>query len=338
MRLRTFNAATMNDAMLMIRTSMGDEAVIISSGPDPMGRGVNVTVATDEVTLPATQTPNPHTETPQAFVPLFARDIPQKISREAMLGEIEKILEFHSIPGYLVSKLLQTGQYIHFDLAVTREGVRSALQKILEAHFRFMPLHLDASGYRLMLVGAPGIGKTLAVAKMAAQLVMDKHAVTVVTTDNMRAGGVEQLSAFTSILGIELQIAGSKSELRKILASTPPMARVLIDSAGTNPYDSEQMHELAELSRLEGIEAVFAIAAGMDSKEAEDIAQAFMVTGARRLLVTRADTARRLGNIMAAANVANLAFCNVSSTSRVVGKFAPLDSDALTNLLMQHRS
>jgi flagellar biosynthesis protein FlhF len=324
----------MNDAMQLIRSSIGDDAVIISSGPDPLGRGVNVTVATDDIA--------PHAaahgqQPPPGFVPLFTSAMPSRLSREAMLKEIEKILEFHSLPQYLSHKLLQTGEYIHFDAALNREGIHAALRAVLEASFRFSPLSLSSHGYRLMLVGPPGIGKTLAVAKMAAQLTMDKQPVTVVTTDNMRAGGVEQLAAFTGILGIQLEIAGSKSELRKILHSLPPHARVLIDSAGTNPYNPAEMQELVGLARLEGVEPVLAAVAGIDSKETEDITQAFAATGARRLLITRADTARRIGNVLTAANIGNLAFCNVSSTSRVIGNFTPLSADALTQLLLQHR-
>jgi flagellar biosynthesis protein FlhF len=332
MRLRTFSAATMNDAMQLIRSSVGDDAVIISSGPDPLGRGVNITVATDDI-LPQ---PIPNIAKPQPFVPLAARSMPTRISRESVLKEVEKILEFHGTPNYLAAKLLQTAQFVPYDPAPEKNNIHLLLKTALEATFRFSPLTLESLGYRLMLIGPPGIGKTLAIAKMASRLTMSKLPVTVITTDNMRAGGVEQLAAFTAILGIPLEIAGTKAELRKILQSAPPQGRVLIDSAGMNPYNPEEMQELIGLAKLEGVEPVLAAVAGIDSRETEDITQAFLATGVRRLLITRADTARRIGNILTAANLGNLAFCNVSSTSRVVGKFAPLDADALTQLLMQH--
>ena len=47
MRIRTFTAPDMNRAMEMIRETLGDEAVIISTSKDS-GGAVNVTAALDE--------------------------------------------------------------------------------------------------------------------------------------------------------------------------------------------------------------------------------------------------------------------------------------------------
>jgi flagellar biosynthesis protein FlhF len=358
MRLKTFNASDIHIAMQMIRESMGEDAVIISTSPDPLGNGVNVTVATDTddadyipppiATIEPSQakpTPKitashrkPQPTEPREFTPIYTRTtgISQQ-STEQVIREIEKILRFHAAPDYLVSKLLETARYINFEADASPEGINSALRKILDAAFQYTPLPIEKDNFRIMLVGPPGIGKTMTVAKIAAQVVMDKKKIVVITTDNKRAGGVEQLSAFTSILGLDLRVAGSRSELRKTLQESAPNSRILIDTAGTNPYDLAELKELSEFMGFDDIEPVLATAAGMDTSEAEDITRAFGFLGIRKLLVTRADTARRYGSILSAANAGALAFCNVSSTSKVIGEFRKMDAAYLAQLLLQHK-
>ncbi len=63
---------------------------------------------------------------------------------------------------------------------------------------------------RIMLVGPPGVGKTLTIARLAAQIAIQKHKLAVITTDNKRAGGVRQLQAFTDILELELSSADAQ--------------------------------------------------------------------------------------------------------------------------------
>lgn len=186
-----------------------------------------------------------------------------------------------------------------------------------------------------MLVGAPGSGKTLTAAKIAAKIALAKQPLTVITTDNKRAGGIEQLQAFTDILGLELKTAASRSELADILAAAE--GSVLIDTAGCNPYEPSEINELAGFLSLGGIEPVLVMPAGGDSSEAVDIADAFAHLPVGRLLVTRADTARRLGGVLAAAAAHGLAFCHASRSASIVDSLHPLTPPLLAEFLLRHQ-
>ena len=118
----------------------------------------------------------------------------------------------------------------------------------MAATFQYAPLPLDQESFTIMLVGPPGTGKTMTVAKMASQAVMDKKKPIVITTDNKRAGGVEQLSAFTAILGIELHVADNRGELWRLLQEYPPHEhRILIDTGGVNPFNPADLRELSRI-------------------------------------------------------------------------------------------
>ena len=351
MRLRTFKAADLQDAMKMIRDSMGENAVIISTSKEPTGKGISVTVAAEE----EENTPQQHEEmfdeeryTPPSgrtarnentvVEPVAAdKHYVSKRDKDLLLKEVDRVLRFHNTPDYLMTKLIETSRYVEFKSVTMQDEVLSALTGLIETSFSFSPIPLEKPGCRLMLVGSPGTGKTMTLAKMAAHCVMDRNKVTVITTDDKRAGGIDQLSAFTTILGLDLKIVHSRNELKAELKECPPDQRVLIDSAGANPYDLDDLKELAEFTGVNEIEPVLVMAAGIDCGEAEETARAFSFLGIRRLVVTRVDTSRRFGSLLAAANAADLSFSNMSSSAKAIGEFRKMSPGILGNLLMQYR-
>jgi flagellar biosynthesis protein FlhF len=191
-------------------------------------------------------------------------------------------LDFHGVPVALHDSLLQG------ELA-------AALAKALP--FGTLPLGQAP----LLLVGPPGAGKTLTVARLATRLVMAGILPMVITADGKRAGATEQLAAFTRLLGVSLIVAGHPVTLGRALARRPNTAPVLIDSPGCDPFDPVQADEVQALAATAAAAMVLVLPAGLDPAEAADQARAFAALGARLLVATRLDMARRLGGILAAA-------------------------------------
>ncbi len=321
MRLRTFSAPDMNAAMQMIRETLGSEAIIIASTRAASGKGVTVTAA-------AEQTDGQDTDR----LPTLPD---ASMTQETVLDKIEAMLRFHSTQDHVVSQLLATAKM----LALRGSSIRTDMTRLMAASFQYAPLPLDQDSYTLMLVGPPGTGKTMTVAKMASQAVMEKKKPVVITTDNKRAGGVEQLSAFTTILGLPLHIADNRGELWRLLKEHAPHSRILIDTGGVNPYNATDVRELAEYIKLDrSIEPVLVSAAGSDSAEADDMARTFLPMGVRRVLITRIDAARRYGSVLTAAYSGKFAFCHASNSSRIIGEFSTLNPALLTELLLRYQT
>lgn len=319
MRLRTFNAPDMSHAMQMIREHLGDDAIIIASARAPSG-GIVVTAATEQELAP--QLPD---EVP----------IPAVQTSDSALSALEAILRFHAASDETVAKLMDTARF----MSLQGRDVRTDLIRLMAASYQYTPLPLDQESYTLMLVGAPGTGKTMTIAKMASLAVMDNKKPIVITTDNKRAGGVEQLSAFTSILGLPLHVADNRGELWRLLQEHAPHSRILIDTGGVNPFNAPEVRELAEYIKLDrSIEPVLVSAAGSDSGEADDMARTFAPLGVRRLLVTRIDAARRYGSVLTTAMSGKFAFTHASNSSRIVGEFTMMDPVILTELLLHYQS
>lgn len=331
MRLRTFTAHDMPAAMQQVREALGEEAIILST-EKYNGHRVTVTAAIDPDQW--TDDSGQKKEEPSSVIRHPSTDL---------RFEIQNILRFHNLPEQFTAKMTQKVTTSDLNAAHALHRIsgnrderhlhRLALEKLLAAFFDFKPLTEGAQ--RIMLVGTPGAGKTLTIAKMAAKLVMDKQPLTIITTDNKRAGGIEQLEAFTSILGLDLKTATSRQDLAELLKAAHP--RVLIDTAGCNPYEENEMKALAAMASLENIEPVLVMPAGGDSLEAIDGLEMFSALPIRRLFATRTDTARRFGSILSAAAAHQLAFCQVSHSASIIDPLQPADAALLAQLLLRYQ-
>ncbi|MDA8049239.1 MAG: GTP-binding protein [Rhodospirillales bacterium] len=230
----------------------------------------------------------------------------------------EAALAWHRVPPPL-DRLLAEGP------------LEAALQRCLP----FAPIPLTAGSEPLLLVGPPGAGKTLTVARLATRLVMAGVSPMVLTTDTRRAGAAEQLAAFTRLLGLRLIVAGHPLTLGRALAERAGGAPVLIDSPGSDPFDPIQQDELAALAATAGATVVLVLPAGLDPAEAADLATAFTATGASLLLPTRLDIVRRLGGVLAAAHAGPLALTEAGIGPGAADGLAPLTPAFLAERLLR---
>jgi flagellar biosynthesis protein FlhF len=332
MRLKSFYAPTMADAMDLVRTILGEDAIIVATREE--ADGVRVTAAVEDGAAPppprrptAEPKPDGGQRPAEAAAEPAAEPPPPQVTQD-MLDQVGDALYRLGVPAAVSEKLVAAME----GLAASDPVV--ALAAGLSAVYRFDPLPPGKHGMPIALVGPPGSGKTLAIAKLATRAVMNGKTVGLVTTDTVRAGGVEQLAGFARLLKVKLVTVDDPSTLPDALAVHRGCDQVWIDTAGRNPFDRADMDELAAFLRAAAVEPVLVMPAGGDPAEAAEIAQAFRSLGAKRILPTRIDASRRYGGFMAAAHDAQLAFSDASQTSKVPNGLTPLTPVALARLLL----
>lgn len=300
MRVKLYRAARMADAMAVIRDELGEEALIVATRR--IAGGVEVTAAIDAAE-------------PKPAPPAAARPPPPP----PRLPAHDTALAFHAVPTALREKL-----------------ARGPLPSALAATLRFEALAALPAHVPLLLAGPPGAGKTVTTARLATRLVMAGVRPAVFTADGQRAGGAEQLGAFTRLLGLALTQADHPADLRRALIG--PLATfgragpVLIDLPGSNPYAPDEAAELAAFAEAAGGRLVLVLPAGLDPAEASDLAHAYRAAGATHLVTTRLDLARRLGCVLAAA-AAGLAIAEASDSPGVADGLIDLTPARLALLL-----
>lgn len=331
MRLKSFTAKTMKDAMQMVRDALGEDAIIVATSEEKLPSGRVGAVTLTAAIEPGLAGMGPNFEVGDTGIPAHARDWLQYDDEDeefAVTEEITDAMLRHGVPEDVMDQVISCATVIGLE----NPGV--ALVAAIEHLFNFAPLPTGPSKKALMLVGPPGAGKTLAAAKLAARAAMNGLKVGVITTDTIRAGGVEQLSAFTNLLRVDLHKCTSAKDVTKSLLALDSCDQIIIDTAGVNPFNMQDLKEIAKLADLPDMEPILVLPAGVDAEESAEVARAFAAVGVHHLLPTRLDIARRLGGLLSAAMHGTLIFSDASNTPKVADGLMPLTPQNLSRLLM----
>lgn len=335
MRLKSFTAKTMKDAMQMVRDTLGEDAIIVATNEekDLKGRviGVELTAAIEPGFVSGNLGGGPNFEVGHAGIPAHAQDWLQYDEEDeefAVTEEITDAMLRHGVPEDVMDQVISCAAVIGLE----NPGV--SLVAAVEHLFNFRPLPQGPYKKAFMLVGSPGAGKTLAAAKMAARAAMDGLKVGVITTDSVRAGGIEQLSAFTKLLKVDLHACTSAKDVTKALLALDGCDQIIIDTAGVNPFDMQDLKEIAKLADLPDMEPLLVLPAGGDAEESAEIARAFSAIGVHHILPTRLDIARRLGGLLSAAHHGAMIFTDASNTPKVAEGLFAITPQNLSRLLM----
>lgn len=308
MRVKTFSAKSVSAAMEAVRDELGDEAVIISTRESPSG---------ESTVLAAVETP----------ADPVGIDEPDTVDPSDLKDALHQALAYHGCPPRLCERLVKTAQ--RQDSVEPTLALAAAMDEI----YGFSNLVDSESNNPIMLVGPPGCGKTITVAKLCARSRLIGKSAQAISTDIQRAGGFEQLAAFTRILDVDLARIEEPSDLAGALEDARGSDACFIDSAGANPYNQPDMDRLFQFVEVGKVEPVLVFPAGIDAAESADLARSFADLGAKRMIVTKVDMVRRAGSILAAADAAGLAFAEVSVGPQVAEGLTTLNPMSLARLI-----
>jgi flagellar biosynthesis protein FlhF len=337
MRIRIFRARTLAEAMAQIRTELGADALILS---DRSRDGfVEVTAALETNDTPGLRAPVPPRvearvaprtppdtglddlepfSVPPARAPSPPRNeaappVPRVAGPD---GGGHAILAWHGLSPPLIAALGS-----------------GPIEQSCARTFRFASLPVAPKDRPLLLAGPPGGGKTLTVARLATRLVLAGEQPMVITADGKRAGAVEQLAAFTRLLGLTLLAANTPAMLARSLERRTVDQPVLIDAPGLDLQDPTQSELLQALLAASDATMALVLPCGLDPGEAQEIACAHAALGAQSMVATRTDLSRRMGGILCAASAAGLALTEAGIGSAAADSLVPLTPGFLAERL-----
>ncbi|HET6150528.1 MAG TPA: flagellar biosynthesis protein FlhF [Polyangia bacterium] len=147
-----------------------------------------------------------------------------------------------------------------------------------------------AEGRRtLALIGPTGVGKTTAIAKIAARALLEtRFKVALITVDTYRVGASDQLARYGNIMGIPTHVARDRAALAAGVERFQDADLVLIDTAGRS--DNQSLAEQTSLLRsVPQIELQLVLSAAAGGRELGAIARRYRAIAPERMILTKLD-------------------------------------------------
>ncbi len=183
-----------------------------------------------------------------------------------------------------------------------------------------------AEGRRtLALIGPTGVGKTTAIAKIAARALLEtRFKVALITVDTYRVGASDQLARYGKIMGIPTHVARDRAALADGINRFQDADLVLIDTAGRS--DNQSLAEQTSLLRsVPQIELQLVLSAAAGGRELGAVARRYRAIGPERLIFTKLDEVDGPAGIYSAASAIPRPISCVTDGQRV-----PEDIHAVT--------
>jgi flagellar biosynthesis protein FlhF len=321
MRVKKFEGATMRDAIAKVKAELGDQAVIIATRQvrrGLLGSAVEISVAVDtddgaaESTMsgPTTGGPLPAPRSEPDLEKLIAPLRSELRSLRALVrtsGETRGTTELRTEVRNELAALrrLIEGLQRPAPAAPPAPPPRRAASQHDAPRVRTTqqdhdaPLTAPSTGTAVMLVGPTGAGKTTTIAKLAARAALiDGRRVGLVTLDNYRVGGIEQIRTFADLIGVPVEVAETPAALADLLDPTNDLT--LIDTAGRSPRDAAAIAELASHIAHLDLEVHLVVPAGSTQAQVDELIARYGALAPARLLFTKLDECDRAPELAAA--------------------------------------
>jgi len=335
MKVKTFQALTIQEALRAVKAELGPDAVILSTREVRGGASlfglfgrpmVEVCAAVDVETA---ETPRFERELWRSAAAPAARPAPPPAAPagpdrdwaacRAELSRIRELLESSggasrgaaTLPPPLQAardRLVRAGLAAGTALELLarlpaglagRTGAEDALRRLLVRETRTGGPLLELGDWKktVMLVGPTGVGKTTTIAKLAAHYHgREKRAVSLVTLDTYRLAAVEQLRLYAKAIGVPLQVALTREELLAFLRRRSGTELILIDTPGRSPLDAAGMEELRRTVAMEQpLETHLVLAATTRDEDLQEAVDRYAALPINRLLFTKLDETTRFG-------------------------------------------
>ncbi len=375
MKVKTYRAPTLAEALAEVKNDLGREAVIVQTRRLRQGgflgmmatEIVEVTAAVDTTLAKANKAAaaRPPEPKPKENDADDAKMLALHLELASMRKSLESVLEGRATTQKTTSEMppekkktfLQewsrkndldpvAADALFYGIpninSLSSELFQSRLRERLIAHFQ------DVAGITVRpayckvvaLIGPTGVGKTTTVAKLAANFALkEKYRVALVTADTYRIAAVEQLKTYADLIGIPIDVVYTPQEMRSALYRHQDKQLVLIDTAGRSPSNQPQLAELEALLAVDdNIEKHLVLSATTKFTDCLEAVQRFQPSKPQKYLFTKLDEASNLGTLFNLMFHAPKTLSYITTGQNVPDDIELADPNRLTTMMLRGKS
>ncbi len=341
MNMKKFVASTSREALRLVRTQLGEDAVILSNRK--VDNGIEIVALAGAEFAGLTQECKQPTPVQRAPAGASAvRPSPQlpQLEQQGILSELKSMRNMMQEQIACLSwadmqqrdpqrtRMLRDLLNAGFSPALSRRLLSkmpsdadfSWVHQVLGRNLRIASPqeNVVVRGGVVALIGPTGVGKTTTTAKLAARAVVRYGAdkVALLTTDSYRIGAHEQLRIYGNLLGVAVHAVRDTEDLRLTLSGLKHKHLVLIDTIGMSQRDSRVAAQ-TEMFNAVGVQRLLLLNATSGGDTLDDVVRMYHGTGVIGCIATKLDEAVTLGPVLDVAVRHQLALHYIANGQRV---------------------
>lgn len=373
MKIKKYIAANIQEGKKRIFEELGEDAIILSTRSinEPNGSGENIIEIVAAIDPNSKSTPSttenqnlfqlreidrlPDVEENDKRISMQMNQLFNEIRQlQNQIYELTEIVRFKNISALspnarkLYKLLLDSGisenmalnTIIRLNINDANIDLKSSIAeagKILLERITFGNVIDKRDSLQIIaFVGSNGSGKTTALIKLAiiCKLVFEGQ-VLIVSADNIKIGGADQLQSYASIAGIQFRSVNSNAELRNIIDKEKDYNYIFIDSAGTGQNNIENIDEINNI--LKGIEIThkyLVIQSNLSKSAIKSEFNTFRKWKPTSIILTKTDETIRYGEVTEALNSSLVPISYFSTGQNIPDDIEQADRKKLLEMLL----
>ena len=378
MRLKSYFADSVQEAMNKARLELGPDAMLVNSrrtGEDLRDLGSYEVVfgLSQESASGAAHGPAP-AHSPAAGQDLILRELAelrkqvesfgQSVARTSLTRATE---QFTPELAHVYGRLLDSGFSAELSQELTeavahrtrsqadrshrmirdhrdlfaRDLLHAVLDEEIASRFEVSPsLGEQDEAAAVMFVGPPGAGKTTSLVKLGLQYgLRARRALHLLSLDTLRIGGCDQLETYARISGANFSPLADAFALEGAVSELTGKVLAHIDTPGFAKADESEMEELSRVVRKLPVDVHLVLPACWSLSAAKQIWKRFAIFEPAKLLITHADALETPGSLIEFAIASGLPLSFIGTGQQVPEDIrAASKSELLAELLPRERA
>ncbi len=321
MHVKSFFAATIEDALAAGSREMGQEALLVQSRKAPLEARhlgeyeVVLALGAPSPAAPVAAADPGRAPMAREFAELHRRLDAMRRSIANSTVAASRWLAPSSQTAGIFTALIEAEVDLHLAERIAEAvaarlgpsgtdlpGALAAAAAEIESRFLVdATLGRPGAGTRLVaLVGPPGAGKTTTLAKLAVTYgLAARRPLVLLSADHYRIAAADQLRAYAAILGVAFELAETPRALAQALDLHRGKELILIDTPGLAADEMDQGADLAAFLASRGdIDTHLILSASMKSADINRTVERFEIFRPAKLLFTRLDETGTLGPVL----------------------------------------
>jgi flagellar biosynthesis protein FlhF len=349
MRVRTYIAESIQEALRSMRRELGEDAIILSTRtvraaekPDHELIEIIATAAPAHSSSPAVGEELPMASQLQQELAAL-RSAVHELSLQLRFGQVRSLPQWQLLwelaerEGFSEGFLLRHSAGL--DPSLPLPELQQQLRHSLLQHLRYVPLPEPSHHpLRIVLTGLPGAGVTTSLLKLALFYALERsYPVQIVSAATDTLGALEQLQLFSSVTDIPVAEVHTARELQRLLGSIPPIPQVVLVELPTGNPLHGQLQQLWQSYRSAAQpDATYAVMSATESSaNASAFVQAWRELGSDALVLTKLDLAVGIGAVVEVLSTAALPIVALGIGPRIPEDFAAASPGALEQFILR---